>query len=147
MSPSPPVHEASGDGEDPSLQGVHGGLLQIRTSKATHGAGEVVGHHGQRQPGGVCHELARRQVGESGALELGDPLLDDRVAAVVGLDLTDVSGPVGDERVVVLGREQRQLAAGSRPDPAHDKAHRDGVLAGERGVGGLGDVGTGDLRG
>jgi hypothetical protein len=37
---------------------------------------------------------------EPRALELGDPLLDDRVTAVVGLDLQDITGPVGDKRVV-----------------------------------------------
>lgn len=40
------------------------------------------------------HEVARRQVGQPGALELGDGLLDDRVPAVVGLDLRQRHGPV-----------------------------------------------------
>ena len=101
----------------------------------------------QCQPGGVGHELPRGQVRQAGALELGDPLLDDRVPAVVGLDLGDVAGAVGDERVVVPGGEQRQLAAGGGADPAHHQPHGEGVLAGERRVAGLGDVGTGDLRG
>jgi len=58
-------------------------------------------------------------VRQAGALELGDPLLDDRVPAVVCLDLTDVAESVGDERVVVPGGEQGELAAGGGPDPAH----------------------------
>jgi len=36
-------------------------------------------------------------------LELGDALLDHGVPAVVGLDLRNVTGSVGDERVVVPG--------------------------------------------
>jgi len=55
--------------------------------------------------------VPRRQVGESGALELGDALLDDRVAAVVGLDFDEVAWAVGDEGVVVPGGEQRDLDA------------------------------------
>jgi len=100
MSPSPAVHEASGDGEGPPLQGAHGGLVQIRTSQATDGVGEVVGHHSQGEPGGVGHELARGQVCEGGVLEFGYRLLDDGVAAVVCLDLENVAGSVGDEGVV-----------------------------------------------
>ena len=89
------THEASGDGEDPPLQGGDGGLLEVRTGKASSGAGEVVGHHGHSQPGRVGHELPRREVREPGALELGDPLLDHCVSAVVGLDLGEVAGAEG----------------------------------------------------
>ena len=39
---------------------------------------------------------------QSGALELGDGLLDDRVPPVVGLDLGQRRSPVRDERVEVL---------------------------------------------
>jgi hypothetical protein len=82
------------------LQGARGGLGQLASGEASHGAGEVVGHHGQGQPGGVGHELPRGQVGQAGALELGDALLDDR-AVVIGLDFDEVAGAVGDEGVVV----------------------------------------------
>jgi hypothetical protein len=67
------------------------------------------------------------QVRQSGALELGDGLLDDRVPAVVGLDFSQREVPVGDERVVVPGGEQRELAAGGGPDPAHDQPDLTGV--------------------
>ncbi len=48
-----------------------------------------------------------------------------------GLNLHHLSGSVGDERVVVPGREQRQLAAWGGSDPPNDQPHGDGVLAGE----------------
>ena len=42
-------------------------------------------------------------VGElAGALQRGDPLLDDHVPAVVGLGLVDVTGPVGDNTNLAL---------------------------------------------
>ncbi len=70
------------------------------------------------------------------------------MSAVVGLDLEQVAVAVGDERVVVPGGEQRELAAGGRPDTAHDQPNLPGVplVDGEDGVGGLGGVGAGDLR-
>jgi hypothetical protein len=48
-------------------------------------------------------------VRQSGRLELGDRLLDHGVAAVLGLDLEDVTGPVSDHGVVVPVGEQRRL--------------------------------------
>ncbi len=86
---------------------------------------------------------------QAGALELGDGLLDDRVPAVVGLDLGQWQVAVGDEGVVVPGGEQRQLRARRRPDPTHDQPDLTGVppVTGEHGERGLGDVGAGDLRG
>jgi hypothetical protein len=44
-------------------------------------------------------------------LEVTDGGLDLGVAAVVGLQLQGAAGPVGDERVIVIGAEQGQLAA------------------------------------
>jgi len=66
-------------------------------------------------------------VRQPGALELGDGLLNDGVPAVVGL--SHRQGSVGNERVVVPGREQRQLRAWGRADPAHHQADLPGVLA------------------
>ncbi len=51
----------------------------------------------------LAMKFARGQVGQAGALEFGDALLDHRVPAVVGLDLEHVA--VGDEHVVVPGGE------------------------------------------
>jgi len=66
---------------------------------------------------------------------------------VVGFELGQGQGPVGDERVVVPGGEQRQPRAGGGPDPPDDEADLSGValVAGEHGERGLGDVGAGDI--
>ncbi len=95
MSTSAGVHQPSGDGEDLVLQGGDGGLFEVASGEASDGAGEVVGHDRECEPGGVGHELPGGQVREAGGLELGDPLLHHRVPAVVGLDLEDVAGPKG----------------------------------------------------
>jgi len=98
MSSASAGDQSAGNGEDYPLQGgAGGGLLELAAGETSHGATEVVGYHGQGEPGGVGHELPPRQVRQSGALELGDALLDDGVAAVVGLDVDEVAGTVGDE--------------------------------------------------
>jgi hypothetical protein len=51
-------------------------------------------------------------VRQSGALELGDALLDDGVPAMVGFDLGHVAVAVGNRRVLVPGGEQQELTAG-----------------------------------
>jgi hypothetical protein len=79
---------------------------------ATAAPAEVVGHDREGEPGGVGHEVARRQVGQSGALELGDALLDHGVPAVVGLHLDHVAVAVGDIRVEVPRGEQCELRTG-----------------------------------
>jgi hypothetical protein len=49
---------------------------------------------------------ARGQVLQAGAvLEVADGRFDLGVATVVGLQLQGAAGPVGDERVVVIGGE------------------------------------------
>lgn len=54
---------------------------------------------------------------EAGAFEFGDALLDYRVPTVVGLDLEELTIPVGHERVIVPGRKQRELTTRRRTDP------------------------------
>ena len=87
-------------------------------------------------------------MGQPGAFELGDGLLDDGVPAMVGLDLRQREVPVGDEGVEVPGGKQRQLLAGGRPDTTHHEADLAGMalVGGEHGERGLGDVSAGDLR-
>jgi len=65
-------------------------------------------------------------------LEVADHVFDLGVAAVIGVQRHGGSDPVGDERVVVPGREQLALG-GQVADPAHDQP----VAL----VGGLGDLG------
>ena len=83
---------------------------------------------------------------QAGALELGDGLLDDRVAPVVGFELEHLPGSVGDERVVVPGGEQRELRAWGGPNPPHDQPDRHGVFAAKSRELDLGNVSAGHLR-
>jgi hypothetical protein len=60
----------------------------------------------------------------------------------VGLEIEELPFPVGDERAVVPGGEQRELAAGGGTYSPDDQPDGHRVLAAERGVVGLGDVGA-----
>lgn len=72
-----------------------------------------------------------------------DRVLDLGVATVVGLEAEGVARAVGDERVVVVEDESRELGARRRSHPADDEPDRPGVLlVGERDKGRLGHVGA-----
>ena len=84
-------------------------------------ASQIVGHDpvsstGQAldgQPGSVDWEAARGEVIEPHAvLQVADGVLDLGVAAMVGLEVQGISVPVGDESVIAVVGEQRQLGAG-----------------------------------
>ena len=80
-------------------------------------ASEVVGHHLDRQPGGIGGEAARGEMVESDAvLEVSDGILELGVAAMVGLQLQGFPVPVGDEAVIAVAGEEgvRPLRGGSR---------------------------------
>src|SRR5450759_1239861 len=67
--------------------------------------------------------------------QVPDRVLDLGMAAMVGLELEHRADPVGDEGVVVVEGEERELRTRCRPDAAHDQAHRDRILlARKRGV-------------
>ena len=92
-------------------------------------------------------------MGERPALEVGDDLLDDRVAAVGGLRLEHRQRRVREHRVVSVDGEQRVLIVWAHVrDPADNeprgRLQRLG-LAVERGEGNLGDLSLTDplLRG
>jgi hypothetical protein len=70
-----------------AAQGRAAGLGQRAAGEGAGGAQQVMGHGGDGQPRGVGGELPARQVGEGPVVEVGEDLLDDRVAAVVGLGL------------------------------------------------------------
>ena len=55
-------------------------------------------------------------------LQVADGVLDLGVAAMVGLEVQGISVPVGDEGVIAVVGEQRQLGAGRGLDPA-DEPH------------------------
>ena len=64
-------------------------------------AGQVMGHHLYRQPGGVGGEAARLQMVEPHAvLEMADGILDLGVAAMIGLQIQGVALSVSDEGVI-----------------------------------------------
>ena len=80
-------------------------------------ASEVVGHHLDRQSGGVGGEAARGEMVQSNAvLEVSDGILDLGVAAMVGLQLQGFPVPVGDEAVIAVAGEEgvRPLRGGLR---------------------------------
>jgi hypothetical protein len=81
--------------------------------------------------------------------EFGKDLLDDRVAAVVFFGLDQDERAVGEDGVVTPDREQHTLLVHCGLPlvgrAAHDQPGGDlPAGAGERGVGGLGDLGSGD---
>jgi len=97
--------------------------------------------------GAVGREPARRQVVEGHpVLEVADRVLDLGVAAMIGLEHEGLTIAVGDEGVIVVQREQGELAARGRLHPADDEPDRGRtLLVGERDVRRLGHVGaTGD---
>jgi len=81
-------------------------------------------------------------VGQRSVDQVGEHGLDDGVAAVGEVGGHGRLGAVGEERMVAPDREQ---FLGAVSDPAHHQACGDRVLGGgERGEGGLGDLGVGD---
>src|SRR5207344_2267981 len=105
---------------------------------------QVVGDPGAGQPGGVRREVTGGQVRERAVDEVGDELFDDGVVVVVGLGGEHRQRAVGEDGVVAPGGQQLALGGwGQAADPAHDQpgGHRVLTLAGERGVGDLGDLG------
>ena len=73
-------------------------------------------------------ETARWQVVEPDAvLQVADGVLDLGVAAMVGLQFQGISIPVGDEGVIAVVGEQRQLGAGRGPYPPDDEPRVCGV--------------------
>jgi hypothetical protein len=106
-----------------------------------------MGDHLDRQPGSVGRELPGWQVVEPDpVLEVADGVLDLGVAPVVGLEGEGLAVTVGNEGVLVIEDQQRELAARGGSDAADDEPDRDGVLLlREWGVRRLGDIGpTGD---
>ena len=88
-------------------------------------------------------EAARGEVIEPDAvLQVADGVLDLGVAAMVGLEVQGIALPVGDESVIAVVGEERQLGAGRGLDPAYDEPYGCGVgLALEGYIRGLRHVG------
>ena len=90
----------------------------------------------------IGSEAARGEMVDSHAVfQVPDGVLFLGVAAVVGLQFQDVAVAVGDEGVIAVAGEERQLGAGRGLDPADDETHRRGIgLAAEWDVFSLGHV-------
>ena len=67
-------------------------------------------------------------------LQVADGVLNLGVAAMVGLEVQRVTVSIGDESVIAVIGEERQLGAGGGPDPADDEPHRRCVGCGLKGV-------------
>ena len=97
--------DSSGQGEEPPPEGP-GGHDLFAQADAGRPAGQVMGHHLYRQPGGVGGEAARGEMVEPDAvLEVSDGILDLGVAAMVGLQFQGIPVPVGDEAVIAVAGE------------------------------------------
>ena len=119
--------EPSGQGEEAPPEGLGGHHLLAQTD-ARCPAGEVVGHHLYRQPGGVGGEAARGEmVQPHTVLEVSDGILDLGVAAMVGLQFEHLPVPVSDEAVIAVGGEEGQLGTGRGLHTPDDEPHRCGV--------------------
>ena len=120
--------DPSGQGEEPPPEGL-GGHDLLAQADAGRPAGEVVGHHLYRQPSAVGGESAGRHVVQPDAvLEVPDGVQGlGVVAAVVGLQLQGLPVPVGDEAVIAVAGEERQLGTGRGPHPPDDEPHRRGA--------------------
>ena len=134
--------EASGEGEEPSAQGLGGGGSFFQ-SDAGGPAGQVVGQHLYDQPGGVGCEAARGQMVQSHTvLQVADGVFYLGVPAVVSFQFQGVALSVRDEGVIAVVGKQGQLGAGRGPDPSDYEAHRRGVRLTPKGrVSGLGNGG------
>jgi hypothetical protein len=76
-------------------------------------AQQVMGHGRDDEPGGIRGENIR-EVGEGAVVPVGEDLLDDRVAAVLGLGLHELERGVGEDRVVTPDGEQLTLPGGGQ---------------------------------
>jgi hypothetical protein len=84
----PPVaRDAGGDGDQVAPDGSGPGLGMAAAGEGSGCAQEVAGDRGDGEPGGVGGELSRWQVGQGAVAQVGDDLLDDRVAAMLLLGL------------------------------------------------------------
>ena len=136
------VGDPSGQGEEPPPEGLGGHHLLAQTD-ARCPAGDVVGHHLYRQPGGVGGEATRGEmVQPHTVLEVSDGILDLGVAAMVGLQFEHLPVPVGDEAVIAVGGEEGQLGTGRGLHTPDDEPYRRGVrFTLEGSAGGLGHIG------
>ncbi len=125
--PSRRAGEPTGEGEESPPQGL-GGYHLLTQTDARRPARQVVRHYLHSQPSGVGGETAGREMVETHAvLEVAYGIIDLGVAAMVGLQFQGVAVPVGDESVIAVVGEERQLGAGRGFHPTDDESHRHSV--------------------
>ena len=127
--------EPSGQGEDPSSEGLGGHDLLTQADPGCP-AGQVMRHHLYRQPSAVGGEAPRRHVVQPDTvLEVAYSVLNLGVATMFGLQFQGLSVPVGDEAVIAVSGEEGELGTGRRLHTPDNEPHRRGVRLGlERGV-------------
>jgi hypothetical protein len=74
---------AGGNGYQVAADGSRAGPGVAAAGEGACGPDQVVGHGCDGQPGGVGCELPGRQVSQRAVVQVGEELLDDRVAAVL----------------------------------------------------------------
>jgi hypothetical protein len=117
-----------GDIDEVAAQGGAAGLGVAAPGQGPGGAQQVAADRGERQPGRVGGERARRQVRERPVGPVGEDLLGPGVAAMVFFGLDDLEWGVGEDGVVAPGGEQLALAPGAEvADPADDQPGGDGL--------------------
>ena len=100
--------EPSRQGEEPPQEGLDGDHL-LTQADARSPAGQVVGHHLDRQPAPfgklrIGGEAPRGEMVQADAvLQVANGILDLGVATMVGLQLQGFPVPVGDEAVIAVG--------------------------------------------
>ena len=121
--------EPSGQGEDPSSEGL-GGHDLLTQADAGCPTGEVMRHHLGGQPGAVGGEAPRGEMVQPDAvLQVSDGILDLGVAAMIGLQFQGFPVPVGDEAVIAVGGDEGQLGTG-RPALTRRTMSRTGAAPG-----------------
>ena len=123
--------DSSGRGKDRSSEGLGGDdLLTEGRCGLSSGPGSA-GHHVYRQAGAVGGEAARGEMVQPHAvLEVAYRIVDFGVTAMIGLQFQRVPVLVGDEAVIAVGGEERQLRTGRRLHPPDDEPYRRGVRVG-----------------
>ena len=105
--------DTSDQGEEPPPEGL-GGHDLLTQADPRRPAGQVVGHHLDRQPGGVGGEAARGEMVQPDAvLEVAYRILDLGVAAMISLQFQGLPVPAGYEAVIAVGGEEGQWEPGA----------------------------------
>ena len=124
------------------------GLGEFAGQQQALGPGDqVVGDAHDLQPDAVMFEVAERQVPEAGVFVVSDVVLDAGAATVIALELGDVFGLVGEDRLEAMPVQigERQLRAGVRALAAHQHPRPRRPAREVKLLGDLGDLSVGPI--